>query len=130
MTVTRHPDTLLASAPTIVTVPEQPDVALVTVHRDGRTVGAYVLGNGKVRYRPVVDLGDVLSAATAMVTVVAIGAAVAVARRRPPAVRAVTMGPGGWVSFRGTSAPALRQPANPRPWWARLLRARRLVVEG
>ncbi|MFB9545823.1 hypothetical protein [Micromonospora sagamiensis] len=49
-------------------------------------------------------------------------------RRRPPAIGAVTMGPGGRVSLRGTRAPALR-PARPRPWWARVLRAHRLVVD-
>ena len=39
---------------------------------------------------------------------------------RPPSVRTVTMGPGGWVSFKGTTAPPLRSR---RPWWAVLLRA-------
>jgi hypothetical protein len=39
---------------------------------------------------------------------------------RPPAVRTITMGPGGWVSFKGAKPPALDAP---RPVWARLLRA-------
>jgi len=40
-------------------------------------------------------------------------------------VQRITMGPGGWVSFKGTAAaPRLRGPH--RPWWAVLLRARPL----
>jgi hypothetical protein len=38
------------------------------------------------------------------------------------------MGPGGWVGLKGAALPPLR-PARRRPWWARLLRARRMVVE-
>jgi hypothetical protein len=39
---------------------------------------------------------------------------------RPPAVRTISMGPGGWVSFKGAQPP----PLGPRrPWWAVLLRA-------
>ncbi|WP_216592644.1 hypothetical protein [Verrucosispora sioxanthis] len=34
--------------------------------------------------------------------------------------------PGGWVSFRGVRTPP---PRAARPWWARLLRAHRLVAE-
>ena len=42
---------------------------------------------------------------------------------RPPAVRTITMGPGGWVSFKGLKPP----PLGPRrPWWAVLLRAQPL----
>jgi hypothetical protein len=37
------------------------------------------------------------------------------------------MGPGGWVSLRRTGSPPLRD-GSPRPWWAHLLRAHRLVV--
>jgi hypothetical protein len=100
----------------------------VPVRRDGRIVGAYVLSGDTVRYRPVVDMQDVVSATAAVAAIAAVGATVAAVRRRVPTVGAVRMGPGGWVSFKGTSAPALR-PSGRRPWWARALRARRLVVE-
>jgi hypothetical protein len=51
---------------------------------------------------------------------------VAAARRRR-AIGAVTMGPGGWVSVKRSACPPLRD-GSPRPWWARLLGAHRLVV--
>ena len=41
---------------------------------------------------------------------------------RPAAPRTITMGPGGWVSFKGLTPPPIRQR---RPWWAVLLRAQR-----
>ena len=41
---------------------------------------------------------------------------------RPAAPREISMGPGGWVSFKGLAPP----PIEPRrPWWAVLLRAHR-----
>jgi hypothetical protein len=41
---------------------------------------------------------------------------------RPAAPKTITMGPGGWVSFKGLKPP----PVGPRrPWWAVLLRAQR-----
>lgn len=43
---------------------------------------------------------------------------------RPAAPRTITMGPGGWVSFKGLTA---RSVGPRRPWWAVLLRARRLT---
>ena len=46
---------------------------------------------------------------------------------RPAAVRSISMGPGGWVSFKGLKQP---RPAGPRPWWAVLLRARPLEAHG
>ena len=42
---------------------------------------------------------------------------------RPAAPRTITMGPGGWVSFRGLPPP--RTGRQGRPWWAVLLRAHR-----
>jgi hypothetical protein len=54
-------------------------------------------------------------------------AAVAAVRRRP-AIGAVTMGPGGWVSVKRSACPPLRD-GSPRPWWARLIGAHRLVVK-
>lgn len=133
MTVIRHPAAPFHSAPslepepTVIALPGPAEASLVPVRRDGRIVGAYAVSAGTVRYRPVIDLQEVLSAAAAVLSIAAVGAAVAFARRRVPAVGTVTMGPGGWVSVKNAPAPALR-PSR-RPWWARLLRARRLVVE-
>ncbi|MDG4780679.1 hypothetical protein O7614_13595 [Micromonospora sp. WMMD961] len=113
----------------VLELPGTPATALVPVVRDGRATGAYVLSGGRVRYRPVTDPDRLLAAATGAFAVAVLTAAVAVVgRRKPPAIGAVTMGPGGWVSLRGVRAPALRS-ATPRPWWARALRARRLVVD-
>ena len=41
---------------------------------------------------------------------------------RPAAPKTITMGPGGWVSFKGLTPPPIRRR---RPWWAVLLRAQR-----
>ena len=41
---------------------------------------------------------------------------------RPAAPRTITMGPGGWVSFKGLPRPRVGPR---RPWWAVLLRAQR-----
>ncbi|ROO59149.1 hypothetical protein EDC02_0937 [Micromonospora sp. Llam0] len=101
---------------------------LIPVSSGGRPLGVFVCTAGRVRYRPVVA-ADRVAAAAAAVAVAAVGAAAvaAVARRRPAAVGTVTMGPGGWVSFKGLPGPAPRVVADGRrPWWARLLRARRL----
>lgn len=112
----------------VLELPGAPATALVPVTRAGRPVGAFVLSAGRVRYRPVVDRDQLVAAAAGAFAVAALTTAVAVvARRRPPAIGAVTMGPGGWVSLRGARVPALRPRR--RPWWARLLRARRLVVD-
>ncbi|QGN49279.1 hypothetical protein ACN26Y_25360 [Micromonospora sp. WMMD558] len=111
----------------VLDLPGEPAAALVPVNRDGRPVGAFVLSDGRVRYRPVLDPDRLLAATAGVVALglLAAGAAVA-ARRRPPAIGTVTMGPGGWVSLKGLPLPPARTP---RPWWARLLRARRLVVQ-
>ncbi|MET8308071.1 hypothetical protein [Micromonospora sp. NPDC005173] len=113
----------------VLELPGTPASALVPVIRDGQAIGAYVLSGGRVRYRPVTDPDRLVAAATGAFAIAVLTATVAVVgRRKPPAIGAVTMGPGGWVSLRGVRPPALR-PATPRPWWARVLRARRLVVE-
>lgn len=113
----------------VLEMPGTPATALVPVTHEGRPIGAFVLSGGRVRYRPVVDPDQLLAAAAGAFAVAVLTAAVAaVGRRRPPAIGAVTMGPGGWVSLRGVRPPTLR-PEPGRPWWARALRARRLVVE-
>ena len=58
-----------------------------------------------------------------IVAAAAVGVAAAV--RRPSArVDRLSMGPGGWVSFRGFPAP---KGERRRPWWAVLLRAHRVT---
>ncbi|WP_089155816.1 hypothetical protein [Micromonospora sp. NBS 11-29] len=111
-----------ASVGPVLELPGAPGAALVPVTRDGRPVGAFVLADGRVRYRRVADPDQLVAAGTGAFAVAALTAAVALwARRRPPAVGAVTMGPGGWVSLRNAPAPHPRPDR--RPWWARLLRA-------
>ncbi|PGH45438.1 hypothetical protein GA0070622_4399 [Micromonospora sediminicola] len=106
----------------VLELPGTPGAALVPVTCSGRPVGAFVLVDGRVRYRRVVDPDQLVAAATGAFAVAALTAAVALwSRRRPPAVGTVTMGPGGWLSLRGASIP--RPRPDDRPWWARLLRA-------
>ncbi|WDZ82387.1 hypothetical protein [Micromonospora cathayae] len=113
----------------VLELPGTPATALVPVTDAGRPVGAFVLSGGRLRYRPVVDPDRLVAAAAGVLAAGLLAAGlVAAGRRRPPAVGAVTMGPGGWISVRGAPVPALRA-ARRRPWWARALRARRLVVE-
>jgi hypothetical protein len=88
-------------------------VTIVPIRHGRRTVGAYVMSSEGVRFQQATDVTRI-----------------AVAIRRPPAIRSVTMGPGGWVSLKGMPQPPMRSGAAPsRPWWARPLRAHRLVVE-
>jgi hypothetical protein len=104
-----------------------------------RALGAFVMRNGKVRWRPAVDVTKVITTAEVVVGGVLIARQLA---RRPSGAKAlVTMGPGGWVSMKGGAMsvrPAKRAwiarrrpaaqpvPARRRPWWARLLSARAL----
>ena len=47
--------------------------------------------------------------------------------RRTGTVRSISMGPGGWVSFRGTRPPrSIRTISGKRPSWAHLLGAHRV----
>jgi hypothetical protein len=113
----------------VLALPGTPAAALVPVTHAGRPVGAFVVSGGRVRYRRLADPDRLVAAATGAFAVAALAAAlgvVASARRRPPAIRTVTMGPGGWISLRGAPLPPPRPDR--RPWWARALRARRLVV--
>jgi hypothetical protein len=74
-----------------------------------------------------VDVNRLGLAALGAGAVSAVAVSAAVALRRRPMIGTVTMGPGGWVSLRRTGSPPLRD-GSPRPWWAHLLRAHRLVV--
>jgi hypothetical protein len=87
-------------------------VPVVSGGTNPRPVGAFVVSGGRVRYRPVLDVGELVAAALAAVTVV--GVAVAVTRRRTPVVGAIRMGHGGWVSLKGFSPTGRGR----RPWWA------------
>ncbi|GAB7039068.1 MULTISPECIES: hypothetical protein [Catenuloplanes] len=116
------------SPPRQAAVPGPGGVSVVPVTHRGRPVGAFVITTGGARFLPVVDTGRLVLAAS--VVAVAGAAAVAVTRRPPgPAIRTVSMGPGGWISLRGLPARSPRAASPARPWWARLLRARRLVAE-
>jgi len=106
--------------PVTLTGPE-PVTLMPVLRGDARPVGAYVLSHGTVHYRPVVDVREVLAIAALAIV------AVAVTRRRRPVIGSLHMGHGGWVSLKGVPAPALKPDS--RPWWARILRARRLVIE-
>ena len=102
-------------------------VTVLPVQDGERPVGAWIVGSQAAVFRPVVDIDRLAVMSLAAVAAVAV-AAVATTHRRP-AIGTVTMGPGGWISIKGATRPPLRAPAAPRPRWARLLRARRLVVE-
>jgi hypothetical protein len=103
-----------------------------------RALGAFVVSNGTVRWRPALDVTKVITTAEVVV------GGVLVARQlagRPSGAKAlVTMGPGGWVSMKGGAMSvrpanrawlrrrrAVRSAARTRrPWWARLLSAQAL----
>lgn len=103
----------------------------VAVTRPGtsRPVGAFAVGPDRVRFHPVVDVQTVTLAVVAVASVAVAAGTVLEVRRSRPAIGAVTMGPGGWVSVKNAAVPPLRRPGRPRPWWAKALRARRLVPE-
>jgi len=104
------------------------EITVVPVMDGDRQVGAWLVGTESATYRPVVDVTRLAGAALATAGAVLIASAVAGAVRRRPAIGAITMGPGGWVSLKRTGGPPLRD-GSPRPWWARLLGAHRLVVK-
>jgi hypothetical protein len=100
-----------------------------------RPVGAYVVRDGRVRWRPAVDVTRLLTTAQVVVGAVVVAHRLA---RRPGAPKArVTMGPGGWVSMKSGAMsvrPGSRPLSRPRrvgattapqraPIWARVLSA-------
>jgi hypothetical protein len=115
------------------TSPIAPPVTLIPVEATGRNrarpIGVFAVGPDGVRFHPAVDVRTLTLATAAVVTAVAAAGAGVAWRRSRPIVGGVTMGPGGWVSFKGVASPPLHRVKGCRPWWARLLRARRLVVE-
>ena len=105
-----------------------PEITVTPVMDGDRQVGAWLVGTESATYRPVVDVTRLAGAALATAGAVLIATAAVAATRRRPVIGSVTMGPGGWVSVKRTAGPPLRD-GSPRPWWARLLGARRLVVK-
>jgi hypothetical protein len=104
-------------------------VTVMPVTDRERPVGAWIVGPDRATFRPVVDVTRLAGIALASVGAVTVAVAVvAAANRRRPEIGTVTMGPGGWVSIKRTALPPLRTSAQ-RPWWARALRARRLVPQ-
>lgn len=102
-------------------------VTVIPVCRGGTPLGAFVVTDGRVRYRPVIGADRVVAATLAVAALGGAAAALLAARRRPAVIRTVTMGPGGWLSLKGL--PGAVPPVVPgghRPWWARVLRAHRL----
>jgi hypothetical protein len=96
---------------------------VVPVLRRGRTIGIVLVDGKGARWQPTPDVDRLVSLVTVTAGAAATAALVTAALRRPRVER-ITMGPGGWVSFKGGAAPRLRGPR--RPWWAVLLRARPL----
>ena len=119
---------------------EEPDGGGFDARLSGnRALGAFVVRNGKVRWRPALDVTKVIT--TAEVVVGGVLIARQLAGRPSGAKSLVTMGPGGWVSMKGGAMsvrpanrgwiPRRRPAAQPsiarrRPWWARLLSAKAL----
>jgi hypothetical protein len=116
------------AAPSDPLVDASGTVVVPLARPDGRPVGVVIVDRERARYRPVVDLERVAWCAVAAAGLSAVAAIAATSVRRRPAIGSVSMGPGGWVSVKGAPLPPLR-PNTRRPWWARLLRARRLVVQ-
>jgi hypothetical protein len=90
-----------------------------------RTIGVVLVDSTGTRWQRTVDVERLVTVATATAGLVAVTGFVAAALRRPTArVDRLSMGPGGWVSFKGGEKP--RPRGLRRPWWAVLLRARPL----
>lgn len=101
-----------------------PAPGVLEITRGRRTLGVVLVDGDGCHWQRTSDVDRLATVAIVSGAAVAgIGLVAAAARRGP--VQRITMGPGGWVSFRGTgSAPRLR--GGRRPWWAVVLRARPL----
>ncbi|MET8148595.1 hypothetical protein ACIBSW_35175 [Actinoplanes sp. NPDC049668] len=102
---------------------------LIPVRSGEREIGVFAVGPDRTTFVPAVDVTALVLGSMTVAAVSAVALALGVSRRRPPAIGTVTMGPGGWLSLKRAAAPPLRAAAEPRPWWAHLLRAHRLVVK-
>jgi hypothetical protein len=107
-------------------VPMRPTVLPILRGRSGRTVGVVVEDRDGIRWQPTPDIEGLVRLGIAAAVAMALPVGVAAAVRRPSArVDRLSMGPGGWVSFKGFAAPKGRRER--RPWWAGLLRAHRVT---
>jgi hypothetical protein len=95
--------------------------SVVPVTHGDRTIGVVLVDGTGCRYQRTTDLDHILTVATVTGGAVAAAGLIAGALGKPR-VQRITMGPGGWVSFRGAGSPRVRGVR--RPWWAHLLRAR------
>ena len=94
--------------------------------RTRRTVGLIVEDGEVARWQPTPDVEGLVRLGIVAAATVALPVGLTAALRRPAArVDRLSMGPGGWVSFKGFAAPRGRPQR--RPWWARLLRAHRVT---
>lgn len=94
---------------------------IVVPSRRGRPLGVLVDEPTGLRWQRIVDVEGLVR--LGILAAAAVG--MASAAHRPSArVDRLSMGPGGWVSFKGFPAPKAR--GDRRPWWARLLRAHRV----
>jgi hypothetical protein len=96
---------------------------------DGSQRGVVVVDGDGVRWVPFNEVAAPERLALAGMALAGLLAALFARRGRGPAVREITMGPGGWVSFKGAAEPRFfgtRLAKGRRPWWAHVLRARRL----
>ena len=90
-----------------------------------RTIGVVLVDPAGTRWQRTTDVERLATVATVTAGLVGAVGWIAAALRRPTArVDRLTMGPGGWVSFKGGERPRPRGPR--RPWWAVVLRARPL----
>jgi hypothetical protein len=121
--------TLSPNGTASVVLPAGTAPAVVPITRgtgdSARTIGVVLIDPAGARWQRTADVERLVTVATATAGLAAVAGFVAAALRRPTArVDRLTMGPGGWVSFKGGEKPRPRGPR--RPWWAVLLRARPL----
>lgn len=115
-------------SPRAVGVPPAHPVIVPVAGRHGRVIGAYVTNEGSTGFVPAVDVQRLALLGLGAVAVLTAGTVAVARHHQAPAIRQVTMGHGGWISLRNAAVPPLRRAPVQRPWWARLLGARRLVV--
>lgn len=107
-------------------LPSRRTITRVVRRGSGRTVGVIVEDRDGARWQPTPDVERLVRLGIVAAAAVALPVGLAAAARRPTArVDRLSMGPGGWVSFKGFAVPRGRPER--RPWWARLLRAHRVT---
>ena len=82
--------------------------------------GSWLTRSDGPRWQPTPDVEGLVRLGIVAAAAVALPVGVVWGLRKPVArVDRLSMGPGGWVSFKGFAVPKGR--AERRPWWARLL---------